>query len=296
MRKALRAIGCSVALAVLASRAAFAEPLAWRCEALLCVAIRQTHDDRIVLFDNRGPIDATVRIVAWPRGIVFRRPPLRELVLAPGQQREAARFYTETCDENIKSELGFEHLLGSQRTVHDDRTRYAFPFGGTQPRRLAAAGEGITHAGALRFAYDFDLPEGTPVLAARAGTVVQVKDGFHEGGTDPRLASRANAVVVAHADGTVATYGHLRAGVGVRVADCVTTGQRIGESGDTGFSTGPHLHFQVGRIAGSEEGATLPIRFVGGGAAGLALEAGRDYGPAREVRPASGSHRSGICR
>lgn len=237
----------------------------------------------MVIFDNRGPIDATVRIVAWPAGVVFRRTPLRELVLAPGQQREAARFHGTPGSVRAGTELRFEHFAGSQRTVHDDRTRYAFPFGGKRPRRVTAAGAGITHAGALRFAYDFDLPEGTPVLAARAGTVVQVMDGFREGGTDPRLVDRANAVVVAHADGTVATYGHLRRGIRVRTGDRVVRGQRLGESGHTGFSTGPHLHFQVGRTTAIEEGATLPIRFVGGGKEGLVLEAGRAYGPAREV-------------
>ena len=70
-----------------------------------------------------------------------------------------------------------------------------------------------------------------------------LQDGFTEGGADPELLERANLVVVAHSDGTMASYGHLRLGVRVSVGDTVNVGAFRGLSGATGFAGQPHLHF-----------------------------------------------------
>lgn len=104
------------------------------------------------------------------------------------------------------------------------------------------------------------MPEGTPVLAARSGTVV-VQDGFKEGGTDPDLLQSANIVVVAHSDGTMASYGHLAPGILVTVGESVEEGEMLAYSGLTGFTGKPHLHFHVGvRLLGNP-GRTIPVRF-----------------------------------
>jgi murein DD-endopeptidase MepM/ murein hydrolase activator NlpD len=122
-------------------------------------------------------------------------------------------------------------------------------------------------------AVDFAVPVGTPVLAARDGTVMQVEGGFDRSGLDrAAYATRANFVRILHGDGTMALYAHLRAGgVLVRVGQAVRAGDRIGLSGDTGFATGPHLHFvvQVNRGMRLE---SLPFRMLG--PAGL-LDTGR---------------------
>lgn len=98
-----------------------------------------------------------------------------------------------------------------------------------------------------RYAIDFAVPVGTVVLAARAGVVMQVESGFDRPGLD-RVAygGRANFIRLLHDDGTMSLYAHLKSdGVLVRPGQRVTAGQRIGLSGNTGFTTGPHLHFAV---------------------------------------------------
>jgi murein DD-endopeptidase MepM/ murein hydrolase activator NlpD len=112
-----------------------------------------------------------------------------------------------------------------------------------------------------KFAYDFGMPVGTPILAARSGTVYSVRDGHTRGGNDPRLRSRANEVVVVHADATFATYGHLRPGIGVRVGQRVETGTLLGYSGNTGYTDGPHLHFEVWVRSRKGDRETVPVRF-----------------------------------
>ncbi|MFI0503862.1 transglycosylase family protein [Streptomyces albogriseolus] len=81
---------------------------------------------------------------------------------------------------------------------------------------------------------DFPVPTGTPVKSVGAGTVVAA--GW-EG-------SFGYQVVVRHADGRYSQYAHLSA-ISVRNGQSVGAGQRIGRSGSTGNSSGPHLHFEV---------------------------------------------------
>jgi hypothetical protein len=93
---------------------------------------------------------------------------------------------------------------------------------------------------------DWRLPTGTPILASRAGVVAAVAAHFVKGGLDAKFRPRANFVAVQHADGTYARYFHLRhLSVFVKAGDRVGVGQPLGLSGNTGFSSTPHLHFDV---------------------------------------------------
>ena len=81
---------------------------------------------------------------------------------------------------------------------------------------------------------DIDVPEGTTVVAAAAGLVSFV--GEEEG--------YGTMLVLSHADDYITAYGHLSR-VFVYSGQFVEAGQPIAESGNTGISSGPHLHFEV---------------------------------------------------
>jgi len=101
------------------------------------------------------------------------------------------------------------------------------------------------------------------VLAARSGVVMQVASDFDKAGLNEKYGGRANFVRILHDDGTMALYAHLQeSGVHVRLGQRVQQGQRIGLSGNTGFTSGPHLHFvvQVNRGMRLE---SIPIRMRG---------------------------------
>jgi hypothetical protein len=98
-----------------------------------------------------------------------------------------------------------------------------------------------------RYALDFAADIGTPVMAARSGVVMQVESDFAQAGlSEEQYGRRANFVRILHDDGTMALYAHLQPdGALVRVGQWVRQGQQIGLSGNTGFTSGPHLHFAV---------------------------------------------------
>ncbi|WP_312766926.1 M23 family metallopeptidase [Epilithonimonas sp.] len=93
-------------------------------------------------------------------------------------------------------------------------------------------------------ALDFKMPEGTEILAAREGYVIELKQDSNTGCPDRSCANQGNYIKIIHADGTIADYYHIRMnGAKVKFGDKVEKGQTIALSGNTGWSTGPHLHF-----------------------------------------------------
>lgn len=110
-------------------------------------------------------------------------------------------------------------------------------------------------------ALDFLMPEGTPVYAARAGRVANVVQHNWQSCRQPECADFNNLIVIYHNDGTVAEYLHLmQNSATVKIGDFVEQGQLIAKSGNTGYSTVPHLHFWVyGLTMNGKE--SLPTKF-----------------------------------
>lgn len=99
------------------------------------------------------------------------------------------------------------------------------------------------HTGPAEFAYDFQMPLGSPVIAARGGEVVKVVESNNDG---TRVPGEENVLVIKHSDGTFGRYYHLtKNGVLPSIGDKVAQGNRIALSGNSGASAGPHLHFDV---------------------------------------------------
>ncbi|MFE3518311.1 M23 family metallopeptidase [Streptomyces sp. NPDC059166] len=102
---------------------------------------------------------------------------------------------------------------------------------------------------------DFAVPIGTKVEAAHTGRVV--KAGPNGAGDGPAY---GNAIVIKHANGKYSQYAHLSK-IEVNVGDRVKTGDEIARSGNTGNSSGPHLHFEI-RTTPNYGSALDPVQYL----------------------------------
>lgn len=191
----------------------------------------------------------------------------------PDERREA--YF-----DRLAREIGIAYLsFAPVGAVHDDSVRYRLPFPLEMPRLLTQGVNGaITHQGREAYSFDFAMPSGSPVLAARDGTVARVRDGFSEGGLDSKYVMRANDVVILHADGTYGVYTHLSKGIPVHEGQVVEQGDPIALSGNTGLTAGPHLHFGVYHRDAPASTSTVPIRFGVGSPKGFVPVPNQFYG------------------
>lgn len=193
-----------------------------------------------------------------------------------GEQR-LLTVYQDDPRHPSEYRLQFSSVPGDPDAEPDVRQRYQLPFRRGK-RFLVGQGFGgtATHTDEQsHYAVDIGLPAGSPVLAARDGVVMHVAEDFFGGGEDmQRFGHRANHVRILHADGTMAVYAHLQAeSVLVKPGRAVVAGEIIALSGNTGYSTGPHLHFVVQHNAAGEL-RSLPFRFDNGSEDGLIPRAG----------------------
>jgi len=188
-------------------------------------------------------------------------------VVPPGGEKEVTSVFARV--DPCRVEISHSETIGDAFATPEANYPYRLPFAkGTRMRVTQAPGvPGGTHRDALtRYAVDFGVPVGTQVLAARAGTVIEARDGFDRGGIGPAFAEKVNFVSILHDDGTFAQYAHLApGGVWVRPGERVETGQALGLSGKSGYASGPHLHVDLRRALVKADGSvaqeSIPFSF-----------------------------------
>jgi murein DD-endopeptidase MepM/ murein hydrolase activator NlpD len=106
-----------------------------------------------------------------------------------------------------------------------------------------------THRGRAEYAYDLAIAIGSPVYAMGQGRVIAKEDRYPDNGGGRGRKSKFNYVWVEHEDGYRSAYLHLQQGFGRKVnlspGTPIKTGQLIGYSGNSGWSSAPHLHIEV---------------------------------------------------
>ncbi len=165
--------------------------------------------------------------------------------------------------------------LGSTVTKNIDAYIYDLPYReGTEHKVVQGYGGRFSHKN--KAALDFEMPEGTPVYAAREGVVYSYKDDSSDGGPFSGYEGKANYIIIKHSDGSFGCYWHLqKKGVSLKNGK-VAKGQLIGYSGSTGFVLWPHLHFTVKRKLNYEMNSFVRTKFRTTEGIKL-LEAGNTY-------------------
>ncbi len=145
-------------------------------------------------------------------------------------------------------------------------TTYQIPIArGYRYNITQASGQRTSHARWEANATDFAAQIGTPIVAARSGTVIEVRDTSttHCRRPTKRCFDMANILVIQHEDGSVAYYVHLAPNSArVALGDSVRSGTVVASVGNTGYTTGPHLHFDVVALGPRLQRVSLPVTFA----------------------------------
>jgi murein DD-endopeptidase MepM/ murein hydrolase activator NlpD len=216
---------------------------------------------------NKKPFVVTVTLEVDTSNLKTLNTNLRQHLVSQvlqGHQRvKVLELQPINIHRNIWYDESFYWTPGNMLAVHQANTVYQYPYAqGDYFPIVQGFGGGYSHSGVSKYAIDFAMPIGTPIHAARAGVVIDVVEHHTRGGASRKYAKYANYVVILHADDTTGEYYHLKKnGVTVTQGEPVKAGQQIGYSGNTGFSSLPHLHFAVYRAKPFGKYQSLPFVF-----------------------------------
>lgn len=232
--------------------------------------------------DNNHIIPVYVRVDA-PQliNLVADRELPVALGLAPGEQHVEVFTLRPTRASGRRGySLQYSFAQGNPETArHDESHLYLLPFAHGTKHRLSQGFHGtFSHMGENEYAVDFEMPVGTEVYAARSGIVAEVKENSTVGGPSAGYSGDANYILILHDDGSFGNYAHLKPGGAlVDPGDTVAAGQLIGFSGNTGRSSGPHLHFDVRLPTVDGVMESVPFMFLGRDGVAVTPEEGRFY-------------------
>lgn len=223
--------------------------------------------DVVARNDGGAPISVRVVLTEVHNIISQQRWPITAVV-PPHQSLTLGHLLRANPTAAASFGLSYRLQFGDVAAAHDPHAVYRLPFENGRSFLVSQAHGGImtTHTTLdSAHAVDIAMPEGTPVVAARAGVVIDIENYHVRGGREADLLDKANSVTILHEDGTMARYVHLNAGQYTWVGQEVAAGTHIGYSGNTGYSSGPHLHFVVQRTNLGAQGAlsqvSVPFNF-----------------------------------
>ena len=242
-----------------ARAAVFRDPMVERLDAQ--VRLQTSEFAGGVRFTARNelfaPVEVELRLARLGNALGGDAPRVVRRVLPPRSTQVLSAVMARQKGQRVSFSHSFQYAMGDpKQSAHVFRYAHAWRGG---PFRLTQGPNGrYSHFGPKgRYAMDIAMPEGTPIIAARAGVVIKIESSQSGRGTHPS----GNFVRILHPDGTMGVYLHLmRGSVVVGEGRRVAQGELLARSGNTGNSSGPHLHFVVQRNVGMAV-ESIPYQF-----------------------------------
>lgn len=233
----------------------------------------KTPNGHRIVARNAGPAPVSVKVsITDSQYITTNRPfPIYAVVPPGGSTLFLGEIRPAMQGVGYTFRTQYNWTLGDMNAAQAPDAVYRLPYRDGSTFRIGQSPGGpiTTHTSPdSQFAVDIPMPEGTPILAARAGIVIYTEANQIYGAQVPDMLNKANEVRIKHIDGTVAIYAHLsHGGVYVYPGQRVEAGQQIGLAGSTGYSSGPHLHFAVQAVRRNGDRLdtiSLPFQFYVG--------------------------------
>lgn len=201
--------------------------------------------------------------------------PLR-VVVQPSKKTTTLARLTPMPGRPSHYSFNYRYYLGNSMVAPTTEYVYSLPFEEGKEYTVIQSNNGsFSHMN--KQAIDFQMPENTVVCATRNGVVVELRQDSNSGCPDVSCKDQGNYITVYHQDGSYASYVHFRQnGSLVQLGQQVAKGEPIGYSGNTGWSSGPHLHFEVDAPSETER-ISLPVTFGVAGQLLKELQKGSTY-------------------
>ena len=231
---------------------------------------------RLTVVNNyHGPIEAYLTVSCKQCEV----SPARQVVVPVAADSEELAVEITPHAYRWNADYTIAISFGDPKAVPDEDAVYGLPVPTNKYFLVSQGVNGpFSHTDEYnRYALDIEMDIGTPVLAARDGVIMAVEEDYKKAGVHEDYADKANVIYILHDDGTIALYAHLDMHSAlVRPGERVRRGDVIARSGNTGFSTGPHLHFNVQKNFGGGE-KSIPVRFDKGNGESFIPVAGQEF-------------------
>ena len=199
----------------------------------------------IIYATNNEPYPISVSIDFTMKNLIFSEG-TKKIFIIPAQTEKlkVGELTIATNKGAVKFSMKYTFTMGDVTISNYDKTYlYDLPFQKGQRFNLSQGYNGKFshfHENAL----DFTMPEGTEIVAAREGKIVEIVQHNSTGCPTQKCNQYNNYVTVIHPDGTFASYIHIQKNsVKHKIGDTISKGDWLANSGNTGWSNGPHLHF-----------------------------------------------------
>ncbi len=215
----------------------------------------------ILYVNNPDLFPISIQLNLELENLAFSEADRKVFVIPPKVQRFKIGELTASQNGRYKFNYKFKSTIGDITiTDYDKSIAYDLPFQKGKSYHLYQGYRGsFSHQ--TENALDFTMPEGTEILAAREGVIVQVVQNNTEHCPSIECKKFNNYITIMHADGTYGNYGHIKFNGSVfKVGDLVKRGDVIAYSGNVGYTSGPHLHF-VCFLPGFENWNTIETKF-----------------------------------
>lgn len=253
-----------IRLLLLVAALVFASTATARAKLLVEVVAEKQGDDVLLYANLQNCLCASLEMTLELTNMQSSQPaPVRRDLIGP-------RTLLTTLSKRDRTKAWaykyrFRYVVGRTGALPDPGAAYQLPFatGSAYPIKQGYGGSFSHPKGTpSEYSIDWAMPVGTPALAARGGRVVGIRDDSDENGLTDEYRQKANFVAVEHADGTIAEYVHLKyRGVAVTLGQTVRAGELVGYSGNTGFSSEPHLHVRISMVKSPGYDESMPVRW-----------------------------------